>query len=128
MELKVFSKFKDIIGYIETVLENKKNLMLYENHEENFSNSCRFIYSNPNSPLEFIFLDIFEKSDNRIFGLISIITSRKDYTHESLTSMYGEVTYEDILIRGIEKTKISVSFNLTDFDIKDIIRYFEKLL
>ena len=130
MQLKLDYSFENFINKIETFLNSRKNLMVYDDYKDSLLNEAyRFVYSSPNDFLEFIFVDVYKKhSDSIPLAVISIITSNK-IEEKSFLTTYGEVTYEAISVRGIEKTKVSLNINFNGYEnLEEAVVYFENSL
>lgn len=129
MQLKLDYSFKEFTNEIEGFLNSRKNLIIYDDYEDElFNEAYRVVYSSPKEFLEFIFVDLYKgKNTSNPLGVISIITSKK--LEESFLTLYGEVKYEHITVRGNEKTKISLIINLNGYEnLEDAILYFENSL
>lgn len=117
-------------------LQGKKNLMVYEGYRDNLENSIdiKYFYSNPHELLEFVNLDLFNKGNiipykgQRIivYGSIYIIRDRKKWGKTDFLTDYGLIRIEELVIRDIDKSKITLFINHTGIeDLSGLIDYFE---
>lgn len=131
MEFKIDSAFKDFINNIENYLENRKNLMVYDDYiDEKDNEAYRFFYSNPRRLLEFISLDIYKSQyKNSPLGVISTITSKEIAEDKVIITRFGKMILSHIIVRDIPKTKVELVVKTNEYKIiKEIIEYFEEYL
>lgn len=117
-------------------LQGKKNLMVYEGYRDNLENGIgiKYFYSNPHEPLEFVNLDLLNQgkalhlNGKRIiaYGSIHIIRDRKNWGVSEYLTDYGLIRIEELVIRDIEKAKITLFINHMGIeDLSGLIDYFE---
>lgn len=127
MELKLENSFNSYMKNVEVILQDKKNLMIYEDFEDELSSSVyRFLYSNPKDLLEFICIDFYRNPGENIpYAVIKLITSCNINTN--IQTDYGTIKWENVKVRDIDKIKISYILNLNGFkNIENAIKYFEE--
>jgi hypothetical protein len=121
---------------IAALLVSKKNLMIYDGFSDNLEENIahKFFYSNPYEPLEFINIDIYYKwlpsllspGKIKIHGQIAVIRDRLNYDQDTHFNYYGVVIMEEMKIRDVEKTKITLFIGDNGItDIEGLVDYFE---
>lgn len=121
------------------LLNDRKNLMFYDGIRDGLDDNieCKFFYSSPHDPLEFINIDIFNEKtvvnlngcSEECFGTISIIKDVTCINETDLRNVYGKVNVDYVDIRGINKQNIKLFLNNDGISkIKDAIEYFENEL
>jgi hypothetical protein len=117
-------------------LNKRKNLMIYEGIKDGLEVGVKnkYCYSSPYDPLEFIIIDVYNKSviiniDNKkveVFGTMSIIKDEDKYVEREFDTIYGYVVISDLCIREIKKNEVTLNINKIGIqDLKRVIVYFE---
>jgi hypothetical protein len=139
MQLASVSHIDILRNDIYKIVSDRKNLMFYDGKVDGLEPNinCKFFYSSPFDPLEFVTIDVYEdvKTLNinskkiKVFGIINIIRDKDNLNIGFYQSEYGTVLIEEVELRGVKKLNIKLYINeFGEVDINNTINYFEKKL
>lgn len=130
------AEYKIINDGLFEELSKRKNLMTYEGIKDGLEEGVKnkYCYSSPYDPLEFIIIDVYNKSvikniNNKkveVFGIMSIIKDEDKCILREIDTIYGFIKISDLCLREIKKNEVVLNINKIGIqDLKRVVLYFE---